>query len=120
MRINYTYQYQDFPGAPGLTGISKFIGKLTASPLWYFFVSVIMSGLVDKLWPYLGMESDFLIFVSFVLGFVLVYFIHKFIRTKCGELLQKKYIAKVNALKDTNPAKYYEIMMELQKRQSGR
>ena len=120
MRINYTYQYQDFPGAPWLTGISKFVGKLTASPLWYIFVSLIVGSLLDRVWPYFGIDSGFFALVSLVLGFVLVYFIHKFIRTKCGEILQKRYIAKVNALKDTDPAKYYEIMMELQKRQTGR
>lgn len=120
MRINYTYQYQDFPGAPGLTGISKFIGKLTSSPLWFIIFSVLMMAMFGNIMAEYDIDSGIFALVGFVISPVLVFFIQRFISTKSTEILQKRYIAKVNALKDTNPAKYYEIMMELQKRQSGR
>ena len=120
MRINYTYQYQDFPGAPGLTCISSFIGKLTASPLWYIFVSVLVYCGLDRILNYFDIDNAYFLILSFAFSFTLVYHVHKFIRNKCAQILQKRYIVKVNALKDSNPAKYYEIMVGLQKRQNGK
>ena len=117
MRINYSYHYQDFPGADWLTSISMLIGKLTSAP-WVVFYTLIIYVILGN--ADLAINKGFFSVITLFLVPLLVYFILRFLRTQAGKILNKKYVAKLNALKETNPAEYYQIMLELQKRQSGK
>ncbi len=115
MRFTYHYESKDYPGFPKLSKKSQRIGMLTCGT-WVFLVYgflwlAIVAGLLENL----GMEYDTGVWIA-IASLIGLYFVLKNYRKKAFAKLDQEYIDSVNALRTTDPQKFYEIMMELQRR----
>ena len=116
---SYNYQYQDFPGAPELTKKSRIVGSLTAMPGYVLFgmvcvccVGVIVTGI--------GLKGTIASLITLASPFLILPPVFKKVRENYNEKLHQKYIAKLNVMRDTNPAQYMQIVQELQRRQNAK
>jgi len=115
MRFTYHYESKYYPGFPDLTGKSRRIGMFTCGT-WVFLVyGIFWISIVAALLESLGMDYDTGMWIAIASLFGLYFFLKDY-RKKAFAKLDKEYIEKVNALRTTNPQKYYEIMMELQRK----
>ena len=112
------YEYKNFPGAPELTKKSKTVGYLSCWPFWLLCGGLFLGAIVSAMLINIGISEDMATPIGIVGAAALSRYLLKSWRDKTNEKLQQQYIAKLNVLKDTNPAEYYQIVQSLQN--SGR
>ena len=111
----WKYEYKVFDGAPELTQKSKTVGNLTAWPFYVFgsilFVGPIIMGLLTAV----GLDEGAATVIGMVGGALLLRYLLRKLRDNTNAKLQQKYIAKLNVLRDTDPAEYMRIVQNLQR-----
>lgn len=113
----WTYEYKNFEGAPELTRKSKTVGNLSSWPMWLLCGGLFLGSIFSALLTSIGISEDPAMIIGIVGAAALSRSVLKSWRNKTNEKLQQQYIAKLNVMRDTNPAEYYRIIQVLQSKQ---
>ncbi|MBQ6719523.1 MAG: hypothetical protein IJN20_04140 [Oscillospiraceae bacterium] len=105
------YQYKVYKYSPKLTQRSKAVGYFIGGPtflvyalFWYCILFAILTSI--------GIPDS----PAIIVGFASLYPLHRIlkkIRENAFRKLDEQYIKEIQALQDTDPQKYYQILMEL-------
>ena len=117
MRINYRYESKDYPGFPKLSRRSKTIGLMTCGTWVVLIYSWFWLGFLGYLMEVFDISPSNVISILGFASLLIPYFLLKKLRKYAFAKLDKKYIDQVNALRYSDPAKFNEIVMELNRRQ---
>ena len=110
------YEYKNFEGAPELTMKSKRVGYLSCWPFWLVIGGLLFGSIFSVMLINIGITDNLATIIGIAGAAAISRSVLKSWRDKTNEKLQQQYIAKLNVLKDINPAEYYRIVQNLQSR----